>query len=221
MKNTPTIFHLALPADLQLEQAAFNTCLTLLFMDETSTTHTNRLYQALPAEELNSPLLSTFPEDVSRTQQYHVKPFGWVEIAIDAILGPFRLMRHPLFSTVALLSALFYSIQIYMYVDIPATYKEEYGFTPSETGLAFMGTGIGMTIGLLAFGLTSDRAMVMLAAGGERKPEHRLPLMLISSVLVSSGLLVYSLTAHPWFHWILPVIGNGLTGAGLYTISVC
>jgi predicted MFS family arabinose efflux permease len=191
-------------------------------MKETSTTHTTYLYHALPAEELRSPLLPMLTEEDDSTSQNHVKAHGGLaDVAIDGVLGPFRLMRHPLFSTIALLSALFYSIQIYLYVDVPATYKTEYDFTPSEIGLAFMGIGIGMTVGLLAFGLFSDRVLVILAGDGERKPEHRLLLILISSVFVSAGLLMFSLTSHLPFHWIFPVFANGLTGTGLYTSSVC
>lgn len=195
--------------------------MTFILMDETSSTHTTYRYQALPAEALKSPLMPLNTEGDDSKTQHHTKPGnGLVEVAIDAVLGPFRLIRHPLFSTIALLSALFYSIQIYLYVDVPATYKTEYNFTPSETGLAFMGIGVGMTAGLLAFGLFSDRIMIFLAGKGKRTPEHRLPLMLVSSVLVCIGLLVFGLTSRPSVHWIFPVLGNGVTGAGLYTLSV-
>lgn len=190
-------------------------------MDETSTTHATYRYQALPAEELKSNLLPTVAEDGELKSKDHAKPRnGLAKVAIYAALGLFRLIRQPLFSTTAMLSALFYSIQIYLYVDISATYKDVYGFTPSETGLAFMGIGVGMTAGLLAFGLFSDRIMIILAGNGERMPEHRLPLILASAILVSVGLLVSALTAQLSLHWILPVLGNSLTGAGLYTLSV-
>ncbi|KAH7076230.1 major facilitator superfamily domain-containing protein [Paraphoma chrysanthemicola] len=201
--------------------AACNAVITFIVMDETSTSHTTHSYQALPLEELRSPLMPTAVEDVdSKIQQYAKPATGLSRFALDVVLGPFRLMRHPLFSTIALLSALFYSIQIYLYVDVPATYRSEYSFTPSETGLAFMGIGVGMTVGLLAFGIFSDRIMIALAGNGERLPEHRLPLMLVSSVFVSAGLLVFSLTSRPSVHWIFPVLGNALTGAGLYTVSM-
>lgn len=185
-------------------------------MDETSTVHITCTYESLPTEGPKSPL--TFAQD-NQTSLFQARPLKWV--MIDAIFAPFQLMRHPLFSAIALLTALFYSVQIYLYVDIPATYKAEYGFSPSQTGLAFLGTGIGMTIGLLAFGLFSDRFMIVLAGNGKQMPEHRLPLMLISAIFVSYGLILYSFTARPSVHWIFPILGNGFTGAGLYSLSVC
>lgn len=189
-------------------------------MEETSTTHTAYAYSRIPATELKSPLLSTSAEEGDHVL-FHSEPNPLGQIMLKAICGPFRLMRHPIFCTLSLISALFYSIQIFSYVDIPATYKDEYSFTPSQTGLAFLGTGVGMTTGLVAFGIASDRVMISLAGTGPRKPEYRLPLMVVSALLVSCGLAVYIITARPTINWIIPIIGNGLTGAGLYSLSVC
>ncbi|KAH7392871.1 major facilitator superfamily domain-containing protein [Pyrenochaeta sp. MPI-SDFR-AT-0127] len=197
---------------------AFNAVITLLYMDETSTIHTACTYESHPTEGTMSPLLTRFTQEDSHPSQDYAKPLR--QVLVDGLFAPFRLMRHPLFSAIAFLTALFYSIQIYLYTDIPATYKAEYDFKPSQTGLAFLGTGIGMTVGLLLFGLTSDRLMIILAGNGKRRPEHRLPLMLSSAVLVSVGLVVYSLTARTSIHWVFPILGNGLTGAGLYSLSM-
>ncbi|KAH8724976.1 major facilitator superfamily domain-containing protein [Phaeosphaeriaceae sp. PMI808] len=197
---------------------AFNSIIAGLYMDETSTIHIAHAYQTLPDQEPKSPLTSNFAHDLDEKKQSEANPLKW--FVISAIFAPFQLLRYSLFSAVALLSASFYSTQIYLYIDIPATYKAEYGFTPSQTGLAFLGTGIGMTVGLLAFGIFSDRIMVMLAGNGKTQPEHRLPLMLVSAILVSSGLVVYGLAARPEVHWTFPILGNGLTGAGLYSMSM-
>jgi MFS family permease len=193
--------------------------MTLICMDETSTTHYTRIYHFLSEEEKT---LSLLP---STTEDNHIKSTlsttSKTAIVIKAILSPFQLLVHPVFITTALLSATFYTIQIYLYTDIPATYSTIYFFSPSETGLVFLGIGIGMTLGLLAFGLFSDRIMTTLAGAGKRQARHRLPLMCVYAMLVAVGLVVFAVSARQGVFWLVPVIGNAITGAGLYSFSVC
>lgn len=151
---------------------------------------------------------------------YVAPPKPFKKVVLETICSSFRLLLNPLVCTVCIISSIFYSIQIFLYVDIPATYKAEYGFTPSQTGLAFLGNGLGMTVGLVTFGLFSDRIMIELAGKGPRKPEYRLPLMMLSVLLVSCGVAAYSLTAISSINWIYPILANGITGAGLYSLSV-
>ncbi|KAF2188866.1 MFS general substrate transporter [Zopfia rhizophila CBS 207.26] len=162
-----------------------------------------------------SPLLSSLHRDDA-----HQPEVSLFRLLCKAVGAPFRLTCQPIFFTVAAISAFFYSLQIFLYVDIPKTYKTQYSFPPSKQGLVFLGTGIGMTMGLLTFGLFSDQIMIRLAGTGPRKPEYRLPLMMISTFLASFGLATYALTASPSVTWIIPIIGNVVTGAGLYSISM-
>lgn len=104
-----------------------------------------------------------------------------------AATRPLRLLLlSPIVLTLSLLSAITYGLQILLYISLPSVYKSRYGFTTTQSGLAFLGIGTGMVIGLLAFGIISDKVLVILAKqnGGEKKPEYRLPVMLWGSLLL-------------------------------------
>lgn len=55
---------------------------------------------------------------------------------------------------------------------------------------------------------------------GHREPEFRLPIMARSILLTPLGLFFYGWTAQYKLHWILPIIGSALLGAGLILIMV-
>lgn len=119
-----------------------------------------------------------------------------------------------------IVSGVFYSTQILLYMTIPRVYKGQYGFSIQQAGWGFIGIGIGMVIGLLAFGLLSDRLKVYLAQGGDMRPEYGLALMLVGCGLVGISLMVYGWAADVRALWIIPLLANVATGTGLYSVSV-
>jgi len=71
--------------------------------------------------------------------------------------------------------------------------------------------------------MTMDRYVVAKkATPGGMKLEHRLPPMIVGSICMPAGLLLYGWGAQYWLPWIVPVLGTGLVGIGLTltTISV-
>lgn len=140
-----------------------------------------------------------------------------------AATRPLRLLLlSPIVLTLSLLSALTYGLQILLYISLPSVYKSRYGFTTTQSGLAFLGIGTGMVIGLLAFGIISDKVLVILAKrnGGEKKPEYRLPVMLWGSLLLPVGLLGFGWGAERGVSWGVPMVGNVVAGVGIYSVSV-
>jgi len=140
-----------------------------------------------------------------------------------AATRPLRLLLlSPIVLTLSLLSALTYGLQILLYISLPSVYKSRYGFTTTQSGLAFLGIGTGMVIGLLAFGIISDKVLVILAKrnGGEKKPEYRLPVMLWGSLLLPVGLLGFGWGAERGVRWGVPMVGNVVAGVGIYSVSV-
>ena len=79
-----------------------------------------------------------------------------------------------------------------------------------------------MVIGLLAFGIISDKVLVILARrnSGEKKPEYRLPVMLWGSLLLPVGLLGFGWGAEGGMSWGVPMVGNLVAGVGIYSVSV-
>ncbi|GKT51554.1 MFS transporter eqxG [Colletotrichum spaethianum] len=119
-----------------------------------------------------------------------------------------------------MVTSFFYGLQVWLYIDVPMTYKTVYSFTTAEAGLAFAGMGVGMFTGLIIFGFFTDVIVKRLARNGESLPEHRLPLLNGAAILVVVGLIIYNMAARPEMSYLLPLVGNFLIGSGLFAITV-
>jgi MFS family permease len=76
-------------------------------------------------------------------------------------------------------------------------------------------------IGVTVCKLTMDRYVVAKkATPGGMKPEHRLPPMIVGSICMPAGLLLYGWGAQYKLPWIVPVLGTGLIGIGLTLTTV-
>lgn len=72
---------------------------------------------------------------------------------------------------------------------------------------------IGNVIGMALYRLTSDRYLQhMKRKTGSFKRCHRLFHMLLGSIVLPMGLLLYGWTAEKHVHWIVPLLGTGLIG---------
>ncbi|THV45954.1 hypothetical protein BGAL_0432g00010 [Botrytis galanthina] len=76
---------------------------------------------------------------------------------------------------------------------------------------------IGLFIGAMLCGATSDCRMEKASKGGEQKPEYQLPPLLLGTITVPLGLLLYGWVAQYHLHWALPLIGTGFIGFGFMT----
>jgi MFS family permease len=119
-----------------------------------------------------------------------------------------------------IIGSYFYCIQVWLYIDIPLSYKATYGFSIRSAGGIFIALGFGMVVGLLTFGLFSDKIMKRLAGGQDRLPEHRLPLLGGSILLFTLGMAIYTLGTKMAVMWLIPAFGNTIMGAGLFCITV-
>lgn len=58
------------------------------------------------------------------------------------------------------------------------------------------------------------------SAGGEMKPEYRLPLMVPGSIGMPLGLFLYGWTLHAHAHWIAPIVGTAVIGFSLMVTMI-
>ncbi|KAG8685116.1 hypothetical protein FRC11_011100 [Ceratobasidium sp. 423] len=104
-----------------------------------------------------------------------------------------------------------------MFVTFPTLFSSAYGWGPGIAGLGYLGLGIGF----LLIAVIGSRLMNLLYLrlseknGGQGKPEYRIPPLFCGTVLIVVGLLWYGWTAHVKAHYILPIIGSGIFGAGM------
>lgn len=143
------------------------------------------------------------------------------ELFARSIVRPLKLLfRSPIVFILSLYSALIYGVLYLLFTTFPATFELLYGFSPGTVGLSYLGLGTGFILGLLGFGLVSDAWVRRLAAGGPRKPEYRLPPLVLSAACFPIGLFWYGWATQERVHWIVPIIGSSFVGIGLISSFV-
>jgi predicted MFS family arabinose efflux permease len=115
-------------------------------------------------------------------------------------------LQSPIVLITSIYVGLVYGYTYLLFTSLTPLYTKSYAFTPSATGLTYLDFGAGCTIGLIAFGLFSDasaKAATSASAGGEWKPEYRLPPLLPGPLLVPMGFFWYGWSAQAHLHWIM------------------
>lgn len=136
----------------------------------------------------------------------------------QAIVRPTKmLLFSPIVFLLSFYMAIVYGYLYLLFTTITSVYERDYHWSSGVAGLSFLGIGIGMFIGLFIFATTSDRtvAKLMRKNNTERKPEYRLPIMMLGAAFVPIGLFWYGWSAENHLPYIMPIVGTGWVGAGL------
>ncbi|KAK8061825.1 major facilitator superfamily domain-containing protein [Apiospora phragmitis] len=140
-----------------------------------------------------------------------------------SILRPIKMI---LFSPIVISTALFMALT-YGYLYLMFTSITE----PRRPRL--LGLGVGSLAGVAVFSGTSDRYIKKKAAAADAlaaetgaareglKPEYRLPLLPLGSLVMPAGFFIYGWTAEARVHWIAPIIGTAVIGVGNMLIFMC
>ncbi|KAH9938655.1 major facilitator superfamily domain-containing protein [Fomitopsis serialis] len=137
-----------------------------------------------------------------------------------SIYTPFKLM---FFDKMALSlntwNSLTLGILYLTFEAFPVIFGDVHGFTYQETGLAFLGMGIGMFGALSTQGLWNRyHHNVAARHGGKLPPETRLVMGMVGGVLAPIGLFWLAFTTYRAVPWIIPIIASSLFGAAVYFI---
>jgi MFS family permease len=125
------------------------------------------------------------------------------------------LFLSPIVFGLSLYIAVVYGYLYLLFTTMTFVFHDQYGISDSNIGLVYLGIGLGQFIGLSLFGAYSDKLLRKLAKGGEMKPEYRLPLLWPGAIIVPLGLILYGWTAQYKVHWIVPILGTLMLGAGM------
>lgn len=137
-----------------------------------------------------------------------------------AMLRPLRLLAMPSIFLVSLISAVGHSWMYILYVTLPTTFIEQYEWAQKKLGLAYLGVAAGNLVGIaIGFGV-SGTIVKRRAAKGDKRPKDSLLPMAYLWPLVGVGLVIYGWTASKRTHWIAPMIGTGIFGAGAMSAVV-
>ena len=125
------------------------------------------------------------------------------------------LIFSPIVLTLSLYMAVVYGYLYLLFTTITEVYEVQYQFSAGSVGLTYLGIGVGSLIGVITFGIASDRIMKALAKNGEMKAEYRLPPMIPGSFFIPIGLFLYGWSVEKHVFWIVPILGTGGVGLGL------
>lgn len=140
-----------------------------------------------------------------------------------SIIRPLKMLfLSPIVFMMSLYMATIYGYLYLMLTTYPRVFQDQYGFSNGSVGLTYLGVGIGSLFGLGLCGAVSDRLVVTLTKrnGGTAIPEYRLPTMFLGALIVPFGLFLYGWTADKKVHWMVPIIGSGFVGAGMFAVFV-
>ncbi|EME42653.1 hypothetical protein DOTSEDRAFT_73473 [Dothistroma septosporum NZE10] len=146
------------------------------------------------------------------------------EMILRALVRPFKMFFFsPIVAMMAIYVAFVYGILYLLYTTFTFVFMEYYGFSSSTVGLTYLGSGIGMFLGLFLIGGASDRLLKSKAAkhGGDLKPEYRLLPLMFTGWLCPVGLFIYGWTAQYHEQWAVPLFGTLLFGIGIISALIC
>lgn len=141
-----------------------------------------------------------------------------------AVIRPIKmLVLSPIVSLMAVYVALVYGVLYLLYTTFTFVFQQYYGFSAANVGLVYIGSGIGMLLGLVLIGGASDRLLKSKAKkhGGELKPEYRLVPLMWVAWLPCAGLFIYGWSVEYQIQWAVPLFGTLLFGLGIIAAMIC
>ncbi|KAG9100762.1 hypothetical protein FRC06_003760 [Ceratobasidium sp. 370] len=155
------------------------------------------------------------------------RKYGYPELTPTGPLGhvlwanmirPLQLLTGSLICfMLSLYMAVIYGFLYLLFVTFPTLFSEVYGWGPGVAGLAYLGPGVGFLVATIGGSKIMNSIYIKLSDrnGGKGKPEYRIPSMFIGTVLVPIGLFWYGWSAQAKLHFMMPIIGAGIFGAGM------
>jgi MFS family permease len=139
-----------------------------------------------------------------------------------SLLRPFQLLIfEPMILNLNLYSAILLGILYLFFGAFPLVFGKVYGFNLWQTGLSFLGIAVGMVFAISTDPLWHRIRLKLMeklsretGVEGASEPEFRLPTLIVGSCFVPIGLFMFGWTAYPSVHWIAPIIGSAIFGAG-------
>ncbi len=138
-----------------------------------------------------------------------------------AIVRPLKLLfLSPIVLLVSLYGGVMFGLIFLLFTTFPQIFQGIYHFDAGISGLAYLGLGTGMGLGLVLFYLLSDKLLGQKKGGAVAEPEQRLILMKWFGPITPLGCFMYGWTAYYHVHWIAPIIGTFIVGLGALFVVI-
>lgn len=139
-----------------------------------------------------------------------------------SLLRPFQLLAYEwMVLNLCIYSAILLGILYLFFGAFPLVFRTNHGFNLWQIGLSFLGIGVGMIIAIATdpvWHRIRDHLIRKLEAEtgvpGQSEPEFRLPSTIVGAFLVPAGIFMFGWSTYPYVHWIVPIIGSTIFGAG-------
>ncbi|KAJ5635597.1 uncharacterized protein N7484_008910 [Penicillium longicatenatum] len=135
------------------------------------------------------------------------------------------LALEPMCLSLCIFSAILLGILYLFFGAFQLIFEHVYGFPLWQRGLCFLGLFVGMVIAILSDPLWRRNYQRLernfqkkLNQSDEFLPEWRLPPAILGGPLVTIGLFIFAWTIYPDVHWIAPIIGSAVFGAGVILV---
>ena len=97
------------------------------------------------------------------------------------------LLFSPIVLALSTYMAVVYGYLYLLFTTITEVYEGQYHFGQGTVGLTYLGIGVGSLIGVIIFGIASDKILKAKSKNGEMKAEYRLPPMIPGSFVIPIG----------------------------------
>ncbi|KAF9763551.1 hypothetical protein IL306_003091 [Fusarium sp. DS 682] len=139
-----------------------------------------------------------------------------------SLLRPFQLLIfEPMCLNLCIFTAIVLGILYLFFGAFHLVFGDVYGFNLWQTGCSFLGILVGMLLAACLDPLwhrTRNNLIRKLSedAGVEAnsEPEFRLPPAILGGIIVPVGIFMFAWSCYTWVHWIVPIIGSAIFGAG-------
>lgn len=184
------------------------------------------LFAALPIiagvytlKETYSKILISRREKRLGLPQSNQEPQGWQHLQKMlrvTLLRPLHmLLFEPIVAFLGIYTSFIFGVLFMFFAAFPVVFQGVYGFSVSQLGLSFTGTGVGV---LLSMGtnILIDRLIYQKQVKKSRErgckgvvaPEHRLYSAMLGSLAIPIALFWFGWTAESEVHWVSPVIAT-------------
>ncbi|KAI7873127.1 major facilitator superfamily domain-containing protein [Mucor mucedo] len=133
--------------------------------------------------------------------------------------GAFILLKHPFILLSAVISGIAFGCMFAVETIIPDLYESHYGFNSWQTGLSYLGAGVGNLFGSFVGGMLSDRLLMRSRRlrGGRAVVEDRLTANLwpCCFIVIPFGILLFGWSIERGLTVWAPIVAFGIQTFGM------
>ncbi|KAG7195631.1 uncharacterized protein KQ657_003398 [Scheffersomyces spartinae] len=152
--------------------------------------------------------------------ELEIKSMNRNQLIGDILWRPFEItLIEPVVMLINIYISLVYSVMYLWFEGFPIVFQQTYGFPLVTLGASYISLVIGILIGGLIYMVyIYQKFTVKILKGEGFVPEVFIPMTIIGSILLPTGIFIFGWSAAKDLHWIGPMIGAGIFGAGALII---